>query len=581
MTESFPPAPQDRPAGAQYVVGVDYGTLSGRALLLRLSDGAEVASRVLDYPHGVMSREVPGGPALPPEWALQHPQDYLDVLAHTVPAVLAQAEVRPEQVVGLGIDFTACTVLPTRADGTPLCFLPGWERRPHAYVKLWKHHAAQPQADRLNAAARERGEGWLARYGGLLSSEWALAKGLHLLEEDPEAYAAAERFIEAADWVIWQLTGRETRNVCTAGYKAAYQDGAYPSREYFASVNPAFADFADKLRGPLVALGECVGGLSAAGAELTGLLPGTAVAAANVDAHVTAPAVGAVGAGQLVAIMGTSTCHVMTGEGLKDVPGMCGVVEGGILPGQYGYEAGQSGVGDIFAWFVENAVPAKVRAEADAAGVDLHTHLSALAAGLRPGQSGLLALDWLNGNRSVLVDADLTGLVVGLHLHTRPEEIYRALLEATAFGTRVIVENFGAAGVPVTEFIAAGGLVKNAFLMQLYADVLNLPVSVADTAQAPALGSAMHAAVAAGVYPDIGAAAAHLARVKKAAYRPNPETRAAYDALYAEYLRLHDAFGRQDGPLFSTMKTLGRLRRGGNPVPDTTPAEAPDAGVLA
>ncbi len=541
----------------RYTVGVDFGTLSGRAVLVRVSDGAELATRVHSYSHGVISRALPTtGQHLPPEWALQDPQDYLDVLATAVPAVLEEANVAPEQVIGVGIDFTSCTVLPTLADGTPLSFVPEFAARPHAYVKLWKHHAAQPQADRVNAVAAARGEGWLARYGGKVSSEWTTAKGLQILEEDPGVYAASARLIEAADWVVWQLCGAETRNVSAAGHKALWQDGQYPSRDFFAALNPAFADFASKLDGPLKQLGDLAGHLTGDAARLTGLRPGTPVAVGNVDAHVSAPAVGATSVGQMVAVMGTSTCHILTDDAQREVPGMCGVVAGGVVPGAYGYEAGQSGVGDIFAWFVQNFAPPEVHAGAREAGLDLHAYLTRLAARQEIGEHGLIALDWEGGNRSILVDADLSGLIVGLTLASKPEDVYRALLEATAFGARLIVETFRASGVAVHEFIAAGGLIKNAFLMQLYADVLGLPVGVAGTEQTSALGSAMHAAVAAGAYPDIRAAASAMGRVRRGAYQPDPARHAAYDALYGEYLSLHDAFGRTR----ATMQTLKRLR---------------------
>ena len=494
------------------------------------------------------------------EWALQHLQDYLDVFQQAVPEALKRSGVRPEQVIGVGIDFTACTVLPTTADGTPLCFLPEYAARPHAWVKLWKHHAAQLQADRINALAEERGESWLPRYGGKISSEWLFAKALQILEEDPELYAASERFIEAADWVVWQLTGTETRNACTAGYKAMYQDGHFPPPEYFAALHPDFRDVVQtRLQGgveeALAPLGGLAGGLSETAARWTGLNPGTAVAVANVDAHVTAPAAGVTGPGQLVAIMGTSTCHVLIGDTLGNVPGMCGVVDGGIVPGKYGYEAGQSSVGDIFAWLVKNMVPPEYHERAKSDGLGLHALLEREAARQAPGEHGLVALDWWNGNRSVLVDANLSGMIVGMTLATRAPDLYRALIEATAYGTRVIVENFEASGVPIQELVIAGGLKKNQMLMQIYADVTGRPLSILDAEQGPALGSAMHAAVAAGAYPDIAAAAEKMSKFVPHAYMPIPANVATYDRLYAEYLTLHDYFGRGLNDVMKRLKT--------------------------
>ncbi|WP_033344416.1 ribulokinase [Catenuloplanes japonicus] len=536
------------------VIGVDYGTLSGRAVVVRVSDGAELASAVFEYPHAVLERTLPGSSVrLAPDTALQVPEDYREVLRRTVPAALASAGVPASAVIGIATDFTACTVLPTLADGTPLNEVAGFADRPHAYTKLWKHHAAQPQADRINALAHERKEPWINRYGGKISSEWEFAKGLQVLEEDPAVYAAAERWIEAADWIVWQLTGVESRNVCTAGYKGIYQDGGWPSSDFLGALNPDFSGFVDKLRLDLSPLGGLAGTLSAEAAAWTGLPEGIAVAVGNVDAHVTAPAAAAVEPGQMLAVMGTSTCHIMSSDALAEVPGMCGVVEDGIIPGLWGYEAGQSGVGDIFGWFVDNFVPASYAAAAAAEGLSLHVYLTSLAAAQAVGQHGLVALDWHNGNRSVLVDANLSGVIIGETLATRPEDVYRALIEATAFGTRTIVDAFERSGVPVNDFIVAGGLLKNEFLMQIYSDVLRRPLHLIDSDQGPALGSAIHAAVAAGAYPDIRAAAAAMGKVRRDVYTPDPARADAYDALYEIYSELHEQFGRSS-------KSLHRLR---------------------
>ena len=548
MTPSSTPAQTE-----QFVIGVDYGTLSGRAVVVRVSDGAELGSATLDYPHAVMDTVLTAGPAaaagapvaLAPDWALQVPADYVAVLKSAVPAAVADAGIDPAQVIGIATDFTACTMVPTLSDGTPLNELSEHADNPHAYVKLWKHHAAQPHADRINALAAERAEAWLPRYGGLISSEWEFAKGLQLLEEAPALYAEMEHWVEAADWIVWQLTGEYVRNACTAGYKGIWQDGDYPSSDFLAALNPAFAGFvSDKLEHRIGQLGDAAGTLSAEAAAWTGLPQGIAVAVGNVDAHVTAPAAQAVLPGQMVAIMGTSTCHVMNSDTLAEVPGMCGVVDGGIVSGLYGYEAGQSGVGDIFAWYVKNQVPARYFEAADAAGSSIHQYLTDLAYREPVGAHGLVALDWQSGNRSVLVDHELSGVVLGTTLTTRTEEVYRALLEATAFGTRTIVETFNASGVPVTEFIVAGGLLKNPHLMQTYSDVLRMPISTIASEQGPALGSAIHAAVAAGAYPDVRAAGQAMGKLNKNVYMPNEASADAYDVLFAEYTLLHDYFGR-------------------------------------
>ena len=551
---------------ARYAVGIDFGTESGRAVLVDCADGHELGTAVYTYRNGVIDERLPdpdGDVRLAADWALQDPEDYVRTFQEAVPALLADTGTDPADVIGIGIDFTACTMLPTLADGTPLCTVDGLRRNPHAWVKLWKHHAAQPEADRVNAVAAERGDPWLRRYGGKISSEWFFPKALQILDEAPEVYERADRLIEAADWVVWQLTGVESRNSCTAGYKAIWskRDG-FPSPEYFAALDPRFEHVVDeKLSREVVSIGERAGGLTEQAAAWTGLRPGTPVAVANVDAHVSAPAVTVTEPGTLVAIMGTSICHILLGDELADVDGMCGVVEDGVVPGLFGYEAGQSAVGDIFAWFAEHAVPPAYHETARRTGTSVHDVLEREAAALRPGESGLLALDWWNGNRSVLVDADLRGLLVGMTLQTTAPEIYRALIEATAFGTRVIVEAFASAGVRVDGIVACGGLPeRNRLLMQIFADVTGRELAVAASTQAPALGSAMFGAVAAGAaaggYDSIVEASRHMAQLGEAHYRPSAEHRSVYDELSREYVRLHDLFGRGGDDVMRNLKRI-------------------------
>jgi L-ribulokinase len=554
---------------SSYAIGVDFGTESGRAVLVDVADGRQVATAVYPYANGVIDERLPLADRdvqLAPDWALQDPEDYLRVFQHTIPAVLRESRIDPGDVIGIGIDFTACTMLPATADGTPLAVLPEFRASPHAWVKLWKHHAAQPEADRINEAARATGQDWLDRYGGKISSEWFFSKALQILDEAPEVYAAADRLLEAADWVVWRLTGVETRNACTAGYKAMWskRDG-FPDRAYFEALDPRLADVVDeKMRRDVRLMGERAGGLSDEAAAWTGLRPGTAVAVANVDAHVAVPAATVLEPGRMVLIMGTSTCHMVLAEHETTVPGMCGYVEDGIIPGLFGYEAGQSCVGDHFAWFVEHAVPEAYAREARERGMDIHALLQEKAARLAVGESGLLALDWWNGNRSVLVDAELGGVLLGMSLQTTAEEIYRALIEATAFGTRVIIEAFEGHGVPVRELVAAGGLAeKSPLIMQIYADVTGRPFRVSASDQTPALGSAMFGAVAAGPsaggYATIQDASRAMARLKDEIYEPISLNVAAYEVLYHEYVRLHDYFGRGEN---NVLKTLRGLRSG-------------------
>jgi L-ribulokinase len=546
--------------GDRYTIGIDFGTLSARALVVRVADGREMGTVAADYRNGVVAEALPaGGQSLAPDWALQIPSDYIDAVRRAVPAAIDAAGIDRDDVIGIGTDFTACTVLPVLRDGTPLCELPELADRPHAYPKLWRHHAAQSQANRINALARDRDEPWLRRYGGAISSEWEFAKALQLLDEDPEVYARADLWVELADWIVWQLTGTYVRSACAAGYKGILQDGRYPDPAFLAALDPGFAEFAaTKLAAPIGQLGDRAGALTAAAAAWTGLRPGLPVAVGNVDAHAAAPAARAIEPGQMLAIMGTSTCHMINAESLREIPGMCGVVQDGIVAGLYGYEAGQSGVGDILAWYVHNQVPGRYTTAAADAGQDIHDYLTDLARSQPVGGHGLMALDWESGNRSVLVDHDLSGVLIGPTLTTRAEDVYRALIESTAFGTRTIVEAFIEGGVPVTEFVATGGLIKNDFIMQTYADVLRMPVATAASEQGSALGAAIHGAAAAGAYPDVRTASASMGRRGTATYEPDHAAADAYDRLYAEYVQLHDYFGRGTNDVMHRLRGLRR-----------------------
>ncbi len=547
--------------GMRTAIGVDFGSESARAVLVDVATGRELASAVAPFAHGVIEDALPdGGPPLPADWALQDPDDYVASLGATVREVLRTSGIGPADVVGVGIDFTACTMLPTTADGTPLCRLPELRGEPHAWVKLWKHHTAQPEADRINALAEERGEPWLPRYGGRTSSEWFLAKSLQILDEAPAVYAAADRLIEAADWIVWQLTGEETRNSCTAGYKAQWsRREGFPSVEYLGALDPRFADLVDtRMSRDVRAIGGRAGVVSAEAAGWTGLRPGTPVAIANVDAHVSVPACGVTTPGTMVAVMGTSTCHLVLSADERVVPGACGVVEDGIIPGLFGHEAGQASVGDLFGWWAR-----QVAGSTDL--VAIHAELEAAAATRRPTETGLVALDWWNGNRSVLVDADLTGLLLGATLATTAGDVYRALLEATVFGTRVIVEAFEDAGVAVDRLVAAGGLpYQNRLLMQLTADITGREVRVAGSNQAGALGSAMFGAVAAGAtaggYDTITDAAARMAHLGPDIYRPSTGDRATWDEAYAIYRELHDSMAGQGSPMRRLRALQARVR---------------------
>ncbi len=541
---------------AEYTLGLDFGTLSVRALIADIRDGREVASAEAEYAHGVMDRELPCGKKLGADWALQDAEDYLQAMCACVPEAVRRAGAQAEEILGIGVDFTSCTVLPAKADGTPLSVLHPEE--PNAYVKLWKHHAAQYCAERIEKLAVEENRSFLRRYGGKVSSESALPKTWQILAESPELYREADCITEAGDWIVWQLTGRRTANAAMAGYKAWWSpaDG-YPPQDFLRELQPELENaYTEKLAAPILPSGAKAGELTPEMAERLGLLAGTPVTAAHIDAHVTLAAVKAVHPGILCAIMGTSSCHIILDREEKIVPGFCGVAADGAIPGYYALEAGQCCVGDHFRWFAENCVPARYEEEARTRGIGIHELLTEKMAQLRPGESGLLALDWWNGNRSVLVDPDLTGLILGLTLRTRAEEIYRALIEATAYGARMIVEAYRAAGVEVREMVAAGGIArKNAVLMQIYADVLNMPIRVGASSQSGALASAIFAAAAA-TGESAADCAERMGALEPYEYVPCEENARIYEKLYREYAELHDLFGRGGCDCMKRLKNL-------------------------
>jgi len=550
----------------KYVIGIDFGTESGRVVVVRIRDGEELAAAVVPYPDGVLDERLPGGGQLEPDSALQNPRDYFLVVEKGVPKALKEAGVKANDVVAVGTDFTSCTVFATTQDGTPLCFLPKYRRVPLAWAILWKHHAAQPEADRINQIGRERNEEFIRIYGGRYSSEWFFAKVLQILNDSPEIYEAADRLIEGTDWIVWQLTGQEKRNNSTAGYKAMWIKGVgFPSRDFFRAVHPRLENvIEEKVGTEFYSLGTRAGGLTARWARATGLREGTPVAMGVADGHASIPATTVTGPGSLSMVMGTSFVQMLMGRERRIVEGICGVVEDGIVPGYWGYEAGQYAGGDMFAWFFDQAVPAYVKSQARKLKLPFTAWLEKQAGALRPGESGLVALDWWNGNRCVLVDADLTGLILGATLATPPEAIFRALLEAAAFGTRQIVDAFDAEGLHTREVVACGGLpAKNKLLMQIYADVLGSEIKVAKHPQTcSALGAAIHAAAAAGRgaggYNSIPEAAAHMAQLQSETYRPRPESQKIYNRLFQEFQTVHDYFGRGQNDVMKRLKALRR-----------------------
>jgi L-ribulokinase len=551
---------------AKYAIGLDYGTNSVRTLLVNVANGREVATAVWEYEHGeagvILTRD--------PNLARQHPSDYAKGAQVTIRKAIAQARkavrgFKPEQVIGIGVDTTGSTPIPVDREGRPLAFQKKFANNPAAMAWLWKDHTGVAEAAEITELAKKIRPHHLAKCGSTYSSEWYFSKILHCLRTSPEVFDAAYTWVECADWAPAMLTGTEapdrlTVGVCAAGHKAMYNGswGGYPDAEFLSQLDPKLGDLRSRLPREAHTIDRAVGGLTEEWAECTGLPAGIPVAVGAFDAHLGGVGAG-IAPGTLVKIIGTSTCDMMVvpvGQELADIPGLCGIVEGSILPGYYGLEAGQSAVGDIFNWFVNYIRPGGRNAGS-------HEELSTVTAKLAPGESGLLALDWNNGNRTILVDQRLTGLLLGQTLYTTPAEIYRALIEATAFGALTIINRFEEYGVKVEQIVNCGGIAeKNPLVMQIYADVTGRPMKISRSAQTCALGAAIAGAVVGGAHPNYTAAQEAMTGLKRRVFKPNPKAHETYCELYALYRKLHDAFGTRDwtGNLYDVMKQLIDIR---------------------
>ncbi|MEE2886386.1 MAG: ribulokinase [Planctomycetota bacterium] len=527
-----------------YSLGFDFGTLSCRAFLLNLDDPRDTSSGVAAFEHGVMSEALPDGTELPGrEWALQDATDYLQAARAALANCLSAGDPRRRQIVGIGVDFTASSPMPTDTAGRPLSA--DYPSEPHAYVKLWKHHRAEPWVERIrNAPGAER---YLEHYGGQLSCEWLVPKAFELLESSPAMWNATGRFVEAGDWIVQQLTGAWTRNLCAAGFKGMWC-GSYPDAGFLSAMHPEFGRLASEmLDGELLPPGCSAGTLTAESAAWFDLPAGIPVSAATIDAHSGLLGMGVSRAGAFGMIMGTSVCQLFVAPEHRVIAGVMGVVEGGILPGLFAYEAGQAAVGDLFSWYLEQLCPLPAEAESER-----HAILTEQARAIAPGSNGHVVLDWINGNRSVLLDPALSGGVFGLTLSSKPSEIYRACLESVVFGCRVIMDTVREAGVEFDEVVACGGITENQLLMQIYADVLGLPLRVSSEKETVACGAAMYGAMAAG-FEDVAA----LAPPASATLVPDRAASALYEPVYREYRRLHDQLGRED----DVLKRLRDLRQ--------------------
>ena len=548
----------------KYAIGLDFGTLSVRALLVDIYTGEEIASSVYEYLNGVMETRIPTGKKLPMNFALQDPKDYMDGLVITIKNIMKQESIYAKEIVGIGIDFTSSTILPVKEDKTPLCNLEEFIDEPHAYVKLWKHHGGEEEALYIDRIIKERNEDWISLYGGKVSSEWMIPKILETVRHAPHVYDEADYFMEALDWIVWQLTDEQTRSACGAGYKAFYHhERGYPSKDFFKALDPKMENIVEeKLNAKVKSVGDVAGYLCEEMAEKLGLLPGTPVGTGIIDAHASMVGTGISKPGEMMIIVGTSSCHMLLSETEVGIPGVCGIVKDGIMPGYFSYEAGQCCVGDHFAWFTKNCVPESYKAEARQKDISIHQLLCDKLKDYKAGQSGLLALDWFNGVRSPLMDFNLNGMIMGMNLLTKPEEIYMALIEATAFGTKMIIEQFEKNGVPVNSIVLGGGIpAKNKMLVQVYADICQKDIKLASTSQASAMGAAILGVASAPQevtgYKDIYEIASKLGKIDTHVYKPNIENKEVYDALYHEYKTLHTYFGKEN----HVMKRLNGLRR--------------------
>lgn len=544
----------------KYSIGLDFGTEEARGILLDMQ-GNLIAAAEHSYRHGVMTHELPDGTPLEDGFALQHPRDYIDAMDEIIPA-LVKSGVSPNDIIGIGVDFTQCTMMPVTADGTPLCFLDEFKGNPYAYVKLWKHHGAQPQAEKLTDIARSRKEAFLNYCGGTIYAESMFPKILETYERAPEVYRAAAEFLELADWTTFYLTGSKTRSRSIAGCAALWHhERGYPGSEYFYGADRGFANVVkEKLTEDLAGVGSPVGYVSGRIAERWGIPEGIPVAAGLGDCQAAFVGAGLVEEGTLLTVMGTSSCDMLVSREEHAVPGLYGVSYDSMLPGMFGYEAGQATMGDLYGWFVKTSVPHSYYAAAQSEGLTIFDYFNKLAQDYEPGQTGLLALDWWNGNRSVLLDASLGGMILGLRLNTKPEEIYRALTEALSFGKRRIVEQFESHGIPVKKIYATGGVaVKNPFLMQMFADVIGLPIYISSADNGSCVGSAVYGAAAASPtvsgYGSITQAARGMGGGSIKTYVPNPKYKDIYDSLYREYKTLYQYFG-QDNLVMKRLKKL-------------------------
>lgn len=539
-----------------YSIGIDFGTGSGRAFLINTENGEIEEQYIRNYTHGTIEGEL-GGEKLPQNFGLQNANDYMEIIETGIPTIIEKANISVSEIVGIGIDFTSSTVIFVDEQMEPIHNKSGFQDNPHAYVKLWKHHGAQDEADLLFKTALEGKNRWLGYYGFNVSSEWMIPKIMEVNNKAPEVMAVTANIMEAGDWIVNRLTGQNVRSNCGLGFKSFWEAETGFHYDLFDKVDSDLSDIVrTKVDAPVVSIGDSVGTLCKEMAEKLGLSPDTQVSPFIIDAHASLLGIGSEKDKEMTMVMGTSTCHLMLNKEQHKVPGISGSVKGAIIPDLYAYEAGQTAVGDLFEYVAKQAPYDYVKA-AESRGISIFDLLNEKAAQLYPGESGLIALDWHNGNRSVLSDSNLKGSLFGMTLQTRHEEIYRAYLEATAFGAKMIMQQYQGWQMEVDHVFACGGIPKkNGLLMEIYANILNKKITVIDSEYAPAIGAAILGAICGGAHSDFNSAIEAMKEPVLYQVEPDPQQARTYKKLFSAYKELHDLHGYKKARIMRNVSAL-------------------------
>lgn len=540
-----------------YTIGIDFGKTGCRSLLVNTEDGTEAASATAEYPNGIMIGNFINGRLLPEKWAIADPQDYLDVIADTV-SELASKVADIDAIKGIALAFSSCCVMPVRSDGTPLCALPEFKNEPHAYIKVTRHRSAEPQAAKINELAHSFNEPWINIGQNADSPEWLLPKVLQILQEAPDVYEAADYFMEATDWLVWQLTGNPVKNSFSASFKSQITEGVKPSKEFLCALDPRLENlYTKKLNLPIASPAVCAGGVTREAAARLGIKAGTSVAVGGVDIPACLPALNVCSPGKLLGIFGQSSIFVTVSDKKTEPKGIARGQKGSIIPNYYTYKSNLPCVGDTYRWFLTTYVPPEYHDGAKNDGRNLHSYIAQRMMKLHPGENGIIALNWLRGSVCPEGDSKLSAMYVGMTESTLPEHLYRAIIEGMAFDTRYVIEEYARSGIAIDSFYGIGIIAeRNPFIMQLYADILRLPVQVALSQQSPTLGAAIIAAVAGGVYGNIQSAAAKMSKLKDVVYTPDSAAAEVYDKIYEEYKKLRVYFSTENNSVMHNLRSI-------------------------